>query len=124
MIKKLDVLVLISTLLFYGLPAVYLSWRTPKAVLRTLLFALAMTPPLVFIIDTLAHLTKTWWVGTIFPFRLWGIIPVEDLLWGFLYTYSIVIFYEHFLDKGRHNLVDGRMKYFVSLGLVGSAISF
>ena len=48
-----------------------------------------------------------------FWFSFFRDIPIEDLIWGFLLVYSVIIFYEHFLDKGKHNLVDKRLKYFI-----------
>jgi len=35
----------------------------------------------------------------------------QHRIWGFFLIYSTIILYEHFLDKGKHELVDKRMKY-------------
>jgi len=51
--------------------------------------------------------------STIFPFRILGQVPLEDVVFGFLVIYAIVIYYEHFWDKGKHELIDTRMKYFI-----------
>ena len=115
---------LVSTLLFFGLPALWLSYRTSKMIKRTAIFSLIFSVPLTLILDYLAVLDKSWFVPTtLFPFRVLGTIPVEDFIWGFLLVYSIIIFYEHFLDKGKHNLIDKRMKYLV-LGLIILLIIF
>ncbi len=91
---------LTSTLLFFGLPSLWLSIRTPKQIKKTFLFALIFSIPLGIFIDYIATVDDSWFVPlTIFPFRLFNIVPIEDLLWGFFLVYSIVIFYEHFLDK-------------------------
>src|SRR5258708_34119229 len=66
---------LVSIFLFLGLPSVYLSFRTPKAILRTLLFSLIFGIPMSIICDYLAYLTHMWFVPTVFPFRLFGAIP-------------------------------------------------
>lgn len=103
---------LTSILLFFGLPSLWLSIRTHTQIKKTFLFSLILSLPLGIFIDYIATIDKSWFVPTtIFSFRLLGIIPVEDLVWGFFLIYSIVIFYEHFLDKGKHELVDKRMKY-------------
>lgn len=103
---------LTSILLFFGLPSIWLSIRTSAQVKKTFLFSLILSLPLGIFIDYIATLDKSWFVPTtVFPFRLFGVVPVEDLIWGFFLIYSIVIFYEHFLDKGKHELVDKRMKY-------------
>jgi len=105
---------LISTLLFFGLPSLWLSYRTPHRISKTLLFSAIFSIPAGIIIDYIATLDGSWYVPTtIFPFRLLGVIPIEDLIWGFFLTYTIVIFYEHFLDKGKHELIDKKMKYFI-----------
>ena len=105
---------LVSILLFFGLPSLWLSFRTPSQVNKTFLFSLILSVPLGIFIDYVATIDNSWFVPiTVFPFRLFGVVPIEDLIWGFFLIYSIVIFYEHFLDKGKHELVDRRMKYLV-----------
>lgn len=132
-LKKLDIILLIlfpivavilslalkanfftSILLFFGLPSLWLSIRTPSQIKKTFLFSLILSLPLGIFIDYIATLDGSWFVPiTIFPFRLFGVVPIEDLIWGFFLIYNIVIFYEHFLDKGKHELVDTRMKYLI-----------
>jgi len=103
---------LVSILLFFGLPSLWLSFRTPSQVNKTFLFSLILSIPLGIFIDYIATVDNSWFVPiTVFPFRLFSVVPIEDLIWGFFLIYSIVIFYEHFLDKGKHELVDKRMKY-------------
>lgn len=105
---------LISILLFYGLPSLWLSLRTPSQVKKTFLFSLTISLPLSVFIDYLGAKDGAWFVPTtIFPFRLLEIIPIENIFVGFFLVYSVVIFYEHFLDKGKHELMDKRMKYLV-----------
>lgn len=103
---------LISFLFFSGLPALYLSFRAPKAILRSIIFALPFSVIGGLFFDHLAVLDNSWHVPTIFPFRIFNTVPLEDLIWAFLLVYLTVIFYEHFLDHGEHKMVDIRMKYF------------
>lgn len=103
-----------SILLFYGPPSLWLSFRTPNQVPKTLIFTTLCSIPFGIVIDYLATTDQSWFVPvSIFPSRLFGIIPYEDIIWGFLLVYSTIIFYEHFLDKGKQGLVDRKMKYFV-----------
>src|SRR3954468_4096692 len=60
---------LLSTLLFLGLPAVYLSIRTPAAVPRALAFACIFSFFGGIFFDHLAVHNNIWSVPTIFPFR-------------------------------------------------------
>lgn len=103
-----------AILLFFGLPAFWLSLRTQKMIVRTALFSVAFTIPFAIVMNYLAVQDSSWYVPiTIFPFRLLGDLPIEDIILGFLLTYAVVICYEHFLDKGKYNLIDRKMKYFV-----------
>lgn len=103
-----------AILLFFGLPAFWLSLRTKKMIARTALFSLAFTIPFAIVMNYVAVQDSSWYVPTtVFPFRLLGNLPIEDIILGFLLTYVVVICYEHFLDKGKHNLIDKKMKYFV-----------
>lgn len=103
---------LISALLFTGLPAFYLSFRTPKAILRSIIFAAPFSIIGGLFFDHLAVLDNSWYVPTVFPFRVFNTVPLEDLIWAFLLVYLILIFYEHFFDKSKHKIVGTRMKYF------------
>ena len=116
---------LISIFLFFGLPSLWFSYRTPGKILKTLIFSLIFTLPMVLAIDYIAGGDMSWYVNSIFPFRILDVIPVEDFFFGFFMAYYTVIFYEHFLDKGKHNLVDKHMKYLIwpFLIIIASVIS-
>ena len=99
-------------MLFFGLPSLWLSIRTNHRVVKTAIFSFIWAIPLTFFADYIATINGAWLVPqTVFPVRLFGIIPIEDFVWMFLAAYSVLIFYEHFLDKGKHELVDKRIKY-------------
>jgi len=105
--------IFISIILFFGLPSIYLSYRTKHMVKKTLLFSLIVSISSTVIIDYFLTFNKIWFVSTIFPFRLPLGIPLEDPIWFFLFPFSVILFYEHFLDKGKHELIDKKMKYFI-----------
>lgn len=105
---------LTSILLFFGLPSFWLSFRTPKKIAKTFLFSLFTAVPIGFLLDYVAVINNQWFVpSTIFSFRVMNIVPVEDFIWAFFLVYVIIIFYEHFLDKGKHELIDRKMKYII-----------
>lgn len=105
-----------NIVLFFFLPAIYLSIRNTHAIKKSIVFALFVGIIGGFLTDFLATFNNSWLiVETIFPFKILGILPLEDIIWGFLLVYDIIMFYEHFLDKGRHNLKDTRLKYFIIL---------
>ncbi|MFH1376544.1 MAG: lycopene cyclase domain-containing protein [Candidatus Woesearchaeota archaeon] len=105
---------LVVTLLFFGLPSLYLSIRTRKRIAKTALFSLIFSVPLTIIVGYLASIDKAWYIkSTIFDVRLFGLSPIEDFVWGFLLVYAVVIFYEHFLDKGKNELINKNMRYLI-----------
>ena len=90
----------ISILLFFAVPSLFLSIIAKEHVKKTLLFSLMIGIPLSIIIDYIAHFNETWWVTSpFFNFRILGLVPVEDLIWGVLWLYFIIMFYECFIDK-------------------------
>lgn len=107
---------LVSTLLFFGMPSIWLSYRSKDRIIKSASFSLIFSIPFTIVFEYLATLDKSWVVRTsIFPFRLFNIILIESLIWGFLFVYFVIIFYVHFLDKGKPVLIDPRMKYLACL---------
>lgn len=103
-----------SIFIFYGPLALWLSIRTPHRILKTLIFSIVLAIPFTIIIDSLAVQSQTWFIPkSVFSSRLFGIVAYEQFMFGLMWTYSIVIFFEHFLDKGKHELIDRRMKYLI-----------
>ncbi|MBI4973411.1 hypothetical protein HZC27_02250 [Candidatus Roizmanbacteria bacterium] len=91
---------LVSTLVFFGLPSVFLSFRQPLKILKTFTFSFLMCIPFTFIFDYLIAKDRGWYiVNSVFPWRLFDIVVIEQFIWCFLYIYYIVMFYEYFLDK-------------------------
>ena len=94
-----------SLLLVFALPSIYLSLKSRAKVRKVLYFSLLVSIPIAFIFELVAVGDNAWIVpSSVFPFRLFGFIPIEDLLWQFLTVYTILIFYEHFCN--RHFLPD------------------
>lgn len=116
---------LTSTLLYFGIPAVYLSLRNAHAIKKSLTFSLFGGIIATLIIDYLAMINNSWFVpNTVFPIRLFSLVPIEDLIWGILLVYNIIMFYEHLLDKGKHDLKDTNLKYFISILIFFSIVFF
>lgn len=101
---------LFSTILFYGVPFLYFSLRTKNLILRTFIFSFIFSVPGGIAGDYLATRDGSWHIPTIFPFRMFGLVSVEGIVWLFLTIYTIVITYEHFMDKGKHKVVNIHMK--------------
>ena len=90
----------LSTLLLFGLPSLYLIYKYGAAVKKTFIFSVVFSIPFTFILDYLISRDRGWYIiDTIFSFRVFDVIALEQFLWGFLCVFYIVIFYEYFLDK-------------------------
>jgi len=105
---------LFSILLFFGMPSLWFSYRTPAKVKKIFLSSLIFAVPFVLVLDYFGTVDGSWFVPTtVFSFRLFGVIPIEDMILSFLLVYGVLIFYEHFLDKGQDQLIDARMRCFL-----------
>lgn len=89
---------ILSSLLFFGVPSLYLSIRDPRYIKEILLFCLFWAVPASVILDILAIKNGVWYIPTSVLPRFLGILPVENLLWGVLLAYFILITYKHFFD--------------------------
>ena len=106
-----------SILLFFVLPSVYLSFRRPALVLKSLIFTTIFSLPLGIMIDYLAIMDNSWFVPfTVFDVRFMGVIPIEDFIWVYFWVYFIIMFYEYFLDHGkRSDRISSKFKYLIAL---------
>jgi len=121
----LRVNLLSSVFIFYGVPAIYLSIKAKKYITKTLIFSIIIVIPLTIILDSIAHLTETWFVPSIFNFRFLGLVSAEVFIWALFYVYFVVMFYEYFLDKHvtkkRYNK---NLRYFTIILLIFLALFF
>lgn len=100
---------LTSLFLFYGLPALWLSFRMPGLIKRTAFFSF-LGAVVFFVVDYIAVLDQGWFVSSIFTYRFLEVLPIEDSLWFFLAVYLIVLFYEYFDDHGPHRITHTHIK--------------
>ncbi len=85
------------------------------SVLTTLLFA----PP----VEMAARLASAWDVQSILP-RLFGIAPLENILFAFLNFFWVLSFYEYFVDKDRTRQVSSRIRFIVLAYCLLSLLTF
>ncbi|MCX6702943.1 MAG: hypothetical protein NTW60_03705, partial [Candidatus Wolfebacteria bacterium] len=63
-----------------------------------------------FVFDFLETFNKAWIVGRlVFSQRIFGILPVDDIIGYALMTLFVIIFYEHFLDKSKGKSLSGNL---------------
>ncbi len=88
-----------STILFYLLPSLYISWRCPQLIRKTLKVCFVVLP-ILLITDWIAVKTGVWYFPTsIFSGRLFGTTVFEVVFWFFLFVYFVIVFYEYFFDS-------------------------
>ena len=115
---------LVYSLVFFGIPSLYLSIKTPHFVKRSLLFSLLVATPITITLDYMAYHDKSWYM----PHSLYrffdNIIPIENLVFAILWAYFGVIFYEHFFHNTRlNNHFSSRMKYLYLIVII-ALVSF
>lgn len=107
-----------SVFLFLGLPSIHLSFLRPNLVLRTLTFSVIGSVPMGLVVDYVAHINKSWFVTSIFSYRLLGLVPIEDMIWVILFLYFVVMFYEYFYNGNLSKKFFGRhLKLLIAIEL-------
>ncbi|HXS14651.1 MAG TPA: hypothetical protein VN711_00810 [Candidatus Saccharimonadales bacterium] len=92
---------LFSSILFYGIPSLLLSLQKPSVVKKSFIVSLFIIPFMI-IVDYVAELTKTWvWPlpQSILPLKLFHVVSLEVIIWAFLHTYIVILFYQYFFEK-------------------------
>ncbi len=93
---------LISILLFFAAPAIYLSLRKPALFKKSFIFSLILSVPMSLSFDVLAAINGSWVIPqSLFPIRFFGVATIEVYLFGLFWVLYAVLFYEYFFDKNR-----------------------
>jgi hypothetical protein len=104
----LPINLLFSTILFFGLPAAYISWQRKDLVSRTLIYSFTIAV-ISILTDYLAEQDQSWVSTSMFNTRVAGIVPIEALVWMFAFTYLIIAYYLYFFDTKKHNPIGKRL---------------
>lgn len=93
----------LTSVIFMGVPSAYFTARKSSIALKTIVFSIIVTCTIVPAIDYVAHVSSSWFESTgLTGVRLLGVFPADVLLWGFMYSYFIISFYEYFCDRDRN----------------------
>lgn len=93
---------LFSTLLFLGLPSLYLCLKEKKYLEKVLLSSISFGLLFAFCFDFIAELNKAWsWNGGLLFGKIAGVVQIDVMVWFFLWILHIFIFYEHFIDHSK-----------------------
>ncbi len=92
---------IITAVLFFVIPAIYLSIKRPSIIKKIFSSAVVILVPSVSILNYFAHTDGSYYNFSIIGIRIFGVYPIDDFLWGFLYFYYILMVYEYFFEKER-----------------------
>ena len=115
----------ISIFLYFGLPSLYIAIRNPGIITKSLSFALIFFIPLSLFFDTLSAINGAYIISnSIFPFRIFGISTIELYIYAFFWILFPILFYEHFLDRGKKkDTLSSWTKYlFYGITVLASAV--
>lgn len=88
---------------------------------KILTFALVATfifaPP----VELALRLVDAWDVQSILP-RIFGLIPIENMIFAFLNFFWVLTFYEYFVDKDTKNTISSKFKYLIDLFVFFSSL--
>ena len=104
-----------SSLLFFFIPGVFLLLRKTKK-LKHILIACAGGLGFGFIFDFFATFNAAWYIPTdqlSIPYRILGIVPLDDLIWFVSWLFFMTTFYEHFLDTSRSKKLSRHLTFAV-----------
>jgi len=90
---------------------------------KVLIFSLVSTFLFAFAIELSSRLANVWDVQSILP-RLFGLIPLENMLFAFLNIFWVLSFYEYFVDNDTNIKISRKFKYLIILFCLFSLIIF
>ncbi|KKS39822.1 MAG: hypothetical protein UV61_C0015G0016 [Candidatus Gottesmanbacteria bacterium GW2011_GWB1_43_11] len=118
--EALNLKFLPTILLFFAVPAIFLSLRGRAYIARSLAFTLTMLVPLT-IFDYLAYLDYSWFV----PGSMWRIlrggVAIETLVLNALWVYLVVMFWKYFCEPSLPGKFTEAVKYLLLFIVAGAA---
>lgn len=91
---------LTSTILFLGLPSLYLLYKEKGYLKKIFLASVSFGIFFGFVFDFIAELNKAWdWNGNLLFGKILGVVQIDVMIWFFLWILHIFLFYEHFIDR-------------------------
>lgn len=105
---------LISAIYLFFIPSMYLLLKRPRSIHRllagTLLFGIAFG----FIFDFIAVYNRAWYVPDhqlVINYRILGVVPIDETIWFILWVFSIIVFYEHFIEHDLSDKISHNYRY-------------
>ena len=102
-----------SVIMYFAVPAAYLCWRRQKNYKKIILASATLGLLLGMGYNIVAEFYGAWitnYNNSILDFRIIGKTPIGDFVWAFLIPFSIIVFYEHFLDDEKVKSISSHWK--------------
>lgn len=93
---------LVSALLYFLLPSIYLLIRRKLPLQRIVVGALFLGLLVSFSVDFLLSFNNAWnenFHQLVFPYKLFGFLPIDEPIWFFIWALEIIVFYEYFFER-------------------------
>ena len=117
---------LVGSLLYFGLPSAYLVFRRPC------IFKVALVPALVFGtlyslgFEYISEVSNAWIFpladAFVLPSLFFGVVSGDLMLWYFLWVFTIIVYYEYFIDRGVCDFTVRHIRSALALGILGLGI--
>jgi len=114
---------LINILIIYCPPTLLNFYWLKNSRGKILLFALLATILFALPIELIARLANAWDVQSLFP-RLFGLVPLENILYAFFNFAWPLAFYEYFVDRDEKKKISSKWKYLMTIFIVFSVIVY
>lgn len=89
-----------SPIIMFVPAGIYLAYKNPRQIKKVSIFSLVFSVPFTFFLDYLISKDNGWYIiSSVFPYRLFNIVAIEQFIWGFTFCFYVIAFYEYFLDK-------------------------
>ena len=112
----IDAKFLTSTFLFFGIPSLYLLFRQKRQLKRIITGSILFGIFYGFLLDYVAEFNNAWaWASDeqlIFPYKIFGVVNIDVMIWFFFWVFFLIIFYEHFLEHDRKSTISPNIKPF------------
>lgn len=120
-VVKFNAKFLVSSFVFLGVPAIYLIIRNTQNLRLIFPGVIFIGIIMGFVFDFLATLNKAWIIPQeqlIFPYRVFGAAPIDELICLILWTLLILLVYEHFFESRRTEILN--WKHYLISGIFPS----
>ncbi len=114
---------LTSIVLYFVVPSMYLAITKREVLLHALAAAMCSVPCVTFF-DYLAYINRAWSVQTVFDWRLFNMIPIEDYLFTAFACFAAVAAYRVFqaLAKVTPVNINAVMRFFLAACVASCAL--